>query len=486
MVKKILKVILGIIIALLLIILIKTILLKSRQINADPVSELAIQKKSITNLSEAIRFKTISNIDTSKVDWDEFKGFMNFIVDKYPLVDSFLNKEVINNYSLLYKWNGSNPELKPAILVSHYDVVPVEEESLDEWSFNPFSGIVDDGFIWGRGTMDDKISVIGILEAIESLLETGFQPERTFYIAIGHDEEVTGFNGGLQTAKFLDANNVNAEYVLDEGMIIVKDQVPGIKKDVALIGLSEKGFMSVELSVNMNAGHSAMPPEETAIGVMSGAIVKLRENQFKARVSEPIRGFFDYMGPEMPFSLKAVFANTWLFEKIILGIYQGKPASNALVKTTTSPTIFNSGIQDNVLPLQARATINFRILPGETSNSTLEHIKRVINDDRIVVEPYPGFSEPSPVSPIDSYGFKAIEKTIRQIFPDALVSPSLVNATTDSRHYTRLTNNVYRFLPYIAEEEDLERFHGINERLEIDAFRNTIRFYYQLIKNSNN
>ena len=483
MAKRIIKILISVIIILLLVILIKTLLLKTRQIEIESVEKISVNRQSIDNLSEAIRFKTISNADNSKVNWQEFDKYISFIEKTYPVVDSVLRKKMINKYSFLYKWEGTNSNLKPAVLIAHYDVVPADSGSLSEWDYEPFSGKTNNGFIWGRGSMDDKLSMIGILEAAEALLKEGYTPERTIYFGFGHDEEITGQNGGLHIAKYLESENIEAEFVLDEGLIIVRNQVPGIKKDVALIGLSEKGYLSVELSINMEAGHAAMPPQETAIGVMSGAITKIREKKPKAKVSDPIRKFFDYMGPEMSFGYKVVFANTWLFKKLILNIYQAKPASNALVRTTTSPTIFNAGMQDNVLPLEAKAIVNFRILPGETSAIVLEHIKKVIDDDRINIKTVSTISEPSPVSPIGTIGFKTIEKTIRQVFPNALVSPSLVNASSDSRHYNRITNNIYRFLPYTAEKEDLARFHGVNERLSIEAFKDCIRFYYQLMRN---
>jgi len=487
MIKKIVRIVLGLIILLIVIIIVNTLMLKSKQIEVIPVNKISIGKSSIDHLSEAIRFETISHVDTSLTDWKQFRDFIHFIETTYPQINNSLTKEIINNYSLLYKWEGKNINLKPVVLIAHYDVVPIEEESLSEWKEDPFGGKIDNKFIWGRGTMDDKLSVVGILEAVELLLKEGVNPERTIYFAFGHDEEILGQHGAKQIVKNLESKNVIAEFVLDEGLIIVRPpQVKGIKKDVALIGVSEKGYITVELSVNMDAGHSSMPPEETAVGVMSKAIVRLRENQPKAKVSEPIRGFFKYIGPEMPFHYKAVFANTWLFKKIILNIYKAKPASNALVRTTTSPTIFKSGIQANVLPLSAKATINFRILPGETIDGTITHVKNIVDDERIKIYPSPNFVEPSPVAPIDTYGFNTINTTIRQVFPETLVGPSLVNALTDARHYYNITDNIYHFLPYTADEVDLKRYHGVNERLSIEGFKDCIRFYYQLIRNCNN
>jgi len=239
------------------------------------------------------------------------------------------------------------------------------------------------------------------------------------------------------------------------------------------------------LSLDYEGGHASMPQKETTIDILARAIVKLRENQPQSRICEPIEKFIEYIGPEMPFIQKLVFANKWLFEGVILNIYESAPASNSLVRTTTAPTIFNSGIKDNILPTSASATLNFRILPGETVDDILSHIKNVIDDERIKISTGGFKSNPSRVSSTESKGFKTINETIKQIFPDVLISASLVNGATDSRHYTMISDDVYRFLPITLTTEDLPRFHGINERLSVEALNDCCRFYYQLIINSN-
>jgi len=437
------------------------------------------------HLSQSIQFETISNENSSQFDSVSFLKFCDFLIQSYPQTNAILDRLLINSCSILYKWNGINPDKKPIILTAHYDVVPVEKSTLNQWIEKPFSGKIDDNFIWGRGTMDDKSAVIGIMEAIEKLQNEGFIPDRTIYIAFGHDEEISGLNGAKMIVEHLKRNNVRAEFVLDEGSSITRKMVPGIEKDVALIGLSEKGYLSVMLSLDYEGGHASMPQKETTIDILARAIIKLRDNQPQSRICEPIEKFIEYIGPEMPFAQKLVFANKWLFEGVILNIYESASASNSLVRTTTAPTIFKSGIKDNILPTSASATLNFRILPGETVENILSHIKNVIDDERIIISTLDFNSNPSPVSSTESNGFKTINKAIKQIYPDVLISASLVNGATDSRHYAVISDDVYRFLPLTITTEDLPRFHGINERIGVDAFNDCCRFYYQLIKNSN-
>jgi carboxypeptidase PM20D1 len=484
-IKRILILVTGLLSVLIFVLLINTIRFKSKQLQTTPIPEIDIPGNAIMHLSQSIQFETVSNENSTLFDSVPFLNFCDFLTQTYPQINTNLERRLINNYSILYKWVGKNPDKQPIILTAHYDVVPVEKSTLNQWIEKPFSGKIDSSFIWGRGTIDDKLAVIGIMETVENLLKEGFIPERTIYVAFGHDEEIGGLNGAKMIAEHLKSNNVRAEFVLDEGLLITRKIVPGIEKDVALIGLSEKGYLSVELSLDYEGGHASMPQKETTIDILARAIVKLSENQLQSRICEPTEKFIEYIGPEMPFGQKLVFANKWLFEGIILNIYESAPASNSLVRTTTAPTIFNSGTKDNILPTSASATLNFRILPGETVENILSHIKNTIDDERIIIATGDYYSNPSPVSSTESMGFKTVNKTIKQIFPDVLISASLVNATTDSRHYTMISDDVYRFLPIPITSEDLRRFHGINERLSIDAFDDCCRFYYQLIKNSN-
>jgi carboxypeptidase PM20D1 len=481
--KRFFRVLLILLAVLIVILLINTFRFSSVQKEVQPAAKIQVSDSAVNHLSESVRFATNSYQEANRMDTAAFKGFARFLARTYPKVHASMQRELVNEHGLLYKWQGKRNDLAPIILMAHYDVVPVEAAAEKEWTQKPYSGIVKDGYIWGRGTMDDKVSVLGLMESAEMLLNEGYTPERTIYFAFGQDEEIGGEQGAKAIAALLKSRNIKAEMVLDEGHIIGKGLVPGIEKDVAMIGTSEKGFMSVELSIASEGGHSSMPPKETSIELLARAVVKLREEQPDKHFSAPIEDFFASVGPEMPFFQKLVIGNRWLFTGVLLNMYSKTNSGNALVRTTTAPTIFSSGVKDNVLPTTAKAMLNFRILPGESTQSVLQHIKDVVADERITIKPMPFMSEPSPVSPVNVPAYNAIETTIRQTFPSALVAPNLVIGATDSRYYTAVSDNVYRFLPLVTDSEDLKRLHGIDERISVEAWKDCIRFYYQLMKN---
>jgi carboxypeptidase PM20D1 len=467
------------------VLLVRTFTYKSKQVNVKAVAHAHIDEEALTHLSEAIQFKTVSSGETGGFDSTAFSLFIAYLTKTYPRADSVLHKQRINGFSLLYTWKGKNPNLKPIILIGHMDVVPALADSGEQWTNPAFSGAIKDGAVWGRGSLDDKISVIGILEAVEMLLKEGFAPERTTYLAFGHDEEIGGHNGAQKIAAYLLEHQVKAEFLLDEGLVITSGIVPGIEKNVALIGTSEKGYATFELSVAAEGGHSSMPAKETPIGILSAAVSALEKHPMKSKLSVPVQQFLDYVGPEMPFFSKIAFANRWLFAPLVIKKYENSNAGRAIVRTTTAPTIFRSGTKDNVLPGFATATINFRILPGETVEMVKQHIQKTIKDERVAIKAVGNIAEPSPVSEINNEGFKCLEKSIRQIFPNTLTAPSLVIAGTDARHYTAVAENQYRFVPLVAGPDDLTRIHGVNEKMSCPNFMNCICFYRQLILNFN-
>jgi carboxypeptidase PM20D1 len=484
LIKKILLTGLGLILIFIIYLLFNTLNFKSTQLKYEPATAFKINRASIENFSNAIKIKTVSPENEIDFDSVQFHKFERFLIETYPLVDSLLEKKTFNSFSFLYKWAGSDPNLKPIILMAHLDVVPVIEANLPDWKHQPFGGEIINDTIWGRGTIDDKVGVIGIMESLELLLKEGFKPNRSIYISFGHDEEINGFNGAQFIAQYLKDKKVQAEFVLDEGGNIVQHMIPDIDQDVALIGIAEKGFLSLELTVKMEGGHSSMPEKETAIDVLSNAIVKLKQNPFPAVVSPPINGFIQNLGPEMPFLNRLVFANKSIFESVITGIYEKSASGNALVRTTTAPTIFNSGVKDNVIPQTASAIVNFRIIPGETIDTVIERVKELTNDERIMIKKGEFISEPSKVSSIDSFGYHTLQKTISEIYPEVLVSPYLVLGATDSRHFKDISDNIYRFSAIKLNRGNIKSFHGLNERLPVSDFENSIRFYYQIIKNS--
>lgn len=318
--------------------------------------------------------------------------------------------------------------------MGHLDVVPVIEENRKYWKRNPFGGEVVQDTIWGRGAIDDKISVIALMEAIEWLQEKNFQPERTYLLALGHDEEIGGLQGARIMAEHLQEQGLQAEFVLDEGGSITRNMIPGLDNDAALVGIAEKGFATLYLSLELEGGHSSMPEKETAIDVMAGAISRLKKNPLPAEISPALESFIDYLGPEMTFVNRMAFANPWLFKPLIISAYEKSSSGNALVRTTTSPTIFNIGVKDNIIPLSAKAIVNFRILSDSSMEEVIEHVKDVVDDERIEISQGKFNTDSSMVSDVNTPNFSALHMTIAQSFPEAKLAPYLVVGATDSRH----------------------------------------------------
>ncbi|MDG1276534.1 MAG: M20 family peptidase [Algoriphagus sp.] len=472
--KKFFLGILFVLLVIVAILLFNTLRMSSKQVEAEPVAKADFSDQVYQNLSKAITFQTISFSEDAIPDSAAFFGFHRFLEETFPLTHANLTLEKINTYSLLYKWEGSDPSKKPLIMMSHQDVVPVDQPTLEAWEAAPFEGKITDTHIIGRGTMDDKGTLIAVLEAVEKLLSENYQPTRTLYITSGHDEEVGGARGAAEIAAHLKAQGVQAAMAIDEGGYIAEGLVPGVSAPVAMINLAEKGFASFRLIVETNGGHSSAPPRENTIGMLAQAIVDLENNQLPYKLVPPIDAQLEYMGPELPFFTKMAFANPWLFKQQLL---EGLNAH-----TTTAPTIIDGGIKNNVIPTVAEATINFRILPGETIESVQAHIESVISD-KVRVEPVGFLTNPSPVSTVDSESYKTLEKTIRGLYPGTVVVPGLLGGGTDARYFYDIAEDVYRFYPMRINAESMTRFHGIDEKISKENYQEILQFSYQLIKN---
>lgn len=460
------------------VVLFKTFTFKSKQPDIATVPAPDYTPESLDHFLGAIKFKTISYNDVAMLDSGQFNGFHRYLKTTYPLIHEKLSLKTVAGYSLLYKWQGSDPALAPYVLMAHQDVVPIEEASRSLWTVDPFEGVVKNDSIWGRGACDNKINLVGIMESVEKLLKENFQPKRTIYLAFGHDEEVGG-TGAMALAAELKSQNVEAELVLDEGGIVTTDKVPGMTKPVALIGNSEKGFLSLELKVEKNGGHSSMPEKETALDILTKAVVAIREHPFAADFSPSTLGFIDHIGPEMPFLQKMVFANTWLFKKVVIGIYESSPGGNALVRTTAVPTIFHAGIKDNVVPTSVTAVVNLRLLPGHDSEWVIEQVKNVINDARVQITTFGDFvSEPTGITSIDGPGYKLVNETVHKTFAETITTPFMMIGGTDSRHMEGISKNIIKFSPMI----DPVGFHGIDERVSTQSYSNTLWFFETLLR----
>lgn len=435
------------------------------------------------HLAKSIRFRTISHQLEESAE-REFDALLAWIERTYKLVFSTLLRTRLDCHSLLLEWPGRDRSLKPFLLASHLDVVPIDNETQSEWLHDPFSGDIDDGFLWGRGTLDDKIGVIGILEAVEALIESSFVPQRSLFLAFGHDEEVSGHNGALKIVKHLGERNVSLEFVLDEGGVIAEQILKQVSKPVALVGIAEKGYVSIELVASGPGGHSSMPTNENPIGILAEAVAKIQNNPMPSSISGATMELLAFLAPEADsFAERVVLSNLWLFNPIVKSILDRGPSASS-IRTSSAITLFNSGVKDNVLPKKASATVNFRTLPGETPADCIKHIAKTANDPRVSIHPSGVIHLPSPVSPTDSDGWYTIQATIQQLFPDVVVAPYLTMGATDGRHYHALTDNVYRFIPYRLGPDDLARIHGINERVAIADVSASVRFYGNLILNA--
>lgn len=473
--------------SLLLIVVANTLTMRSRQPEVILLQQdISIDsEKAAERLAQAIRLKTISYQEASDFIAEPFLQLIDLVAVTFPKVEQKLEKKVINRYSLLYRWRGKNPELKPLIFLAHLDVVPPDPKTAGQWQYPPFSGAIEDGYIWGRGTLDDKSSVFGVLEAVEYLIAQGFVPDRSIYLAFGHDEEIGGKQGAAKIAQYLKHQGVNALFTLDEGMVIVDEQLSPAQKMTGIIGVAEKGYVTLELNAKVAGGHSSMPAKESAVGALAKAVLALEENQMKPSLTGVSGELFEFLGPEMNGVKKLLFANRWLFDAVIMSVLLEKKSTAAMIRTTTAVTLLNAGVKENVLPAEASALVNFRILPENTSNDVLQHARTVVNNQAVTIQIVNNgmLKEASKISATDSFAFTQIGKTIQQIFKGALIAPGLVLAGTDSVHYEALSENSYRFAPYTFGPEDLSRVHGVNERIGIEDYRQMIQFYAQLILN---
>jgi len=469
-----------------------TLLVPSKQIGPQPHTPEGVQAPKVAqDLSGAIAFRTISwgpegTAEQRQATQDAFRGFHSYLEKTFPQVYAKLDHQVVGANNLLFTWKGADPSLKPMLLLGHQDVVPIEAGTENRWTRPPFSGDISDSFIWGRGTLDDKMTVVGVLEAVDLLLSKGFQPKRTIILAFGQDEEVGGLEGAEKIGQLLKSRGIQAEFVTDEGGFLALGMMPGVSAPVAMIGTSEKGYLSLELTVETVGGHSSVPPSTSSIGILSEAIHKIETHPMPAHVHGPIGEFLEYGAGSASFPMRVVFRNMWLFGPVVQHILESAPDTNATLRTTAAATIFRAGTKDNVMPSRATAIVNFRLLPGDTIASVIEHVRSVVDDPRVKLAPMAGEPpvEPSPRSSVHSPNFKLLQKTVAEVFPEAVVAPFVFVAATDSRHYALLTQDVYRFSPIPMNSEDVARIHGTNERIGIDDFARSIDFYCQLIRNA--
>ena len=459
----------------------------SRQLQVPPAPPLAIDTAAVAGkLAGAIRFRTESSATDPQANAAEFRKLHAWLQERFPRLHATLQREVVGDFSLLYTWRGSDPGAPGVALLAHHDVVPIEPGTESKWQAAPYAGEVRDGFVWGRGSWDDKGNLIAQMEAIEMLLASGFQPRQTIYLISGADEEVSGLRGALPIAKLLESRQVKLDFVLDEGLFISEGLMPGLAQPVAVVGVAEKGYVSVRLRASGVAGHSSAPPPpgQTAISRLATALGRLEQQQLPAALQGVAREMFETLAPEMGGFQRVALSNLWLFGPLVKKQLEQTGATNAMLRTTTALTIVQAGNKDNVIPGQAEAVVNFRILPGETRESVLRHVRATVGQG-IEAEALPGAVDPTGISPTGAPSFQLLQRTLRSLHPDVLVTPALYVAGSDSHHFTGLTGNIYRFSPVRVKPGDLPRLHGTDERIAIANLGELVRFYHQLLLNLN-
>ncbi len=455
----------------------------SRQVTVPPVAAIAIDEQAAAqSLSAAIQAKTVSSLDDASLNADQFELLHQHLQSRYPKLHATLQREVVGGLSLLYTWPGSDASAKGIMLMAHQDVVPIAPGTEERWQAEPFAGTVKEGFVWGRGSWDDKANLIAQMEAVEMLVASGFKPKRTIYLAFGADEEVGGNRGAKAIAELLKQRGVKLDFIIDEGLLITEGVLAGLKPAAAIIGIAEKGYVSLQLSVEAKPGHSSIPPAKgtSAIAMMSAALQELDQKQLPANIRGVAREMFATVAPEMSGFNRVALSNLWLFGSVVQKQLEASASTNAMLRTTTALTIVNAGIKDNVLPGLAEATVNFRLLPGDTQSTVVEHAKQAIGNDKVTLKVSVA-SEASKVAPTDSASYKLIERTVRELFPDTIVAPGLMVGGTDSKHFEDICDHIYKFSPVRAKPEDLSRFHGTNERISTSNLAELIRFYHRLL-----
>ena len=487
MIRRVLLLVLAALLLLVAAVAVNTWRQGSRQLQVAPAPPVAVDEAAVADkLAGALRLRTVSSLDDPALNAQEFRKLHAYLEQRFPKLHATLQREVVGGLSLLYTWQGSDPNAKPVALMAHQDVVPIEPGTESRWQAAPFAGEIRDGYVWGRGAWDDKGNLVAQMQAVETLLEAGFQPRQTVYLIAGADEEVSGLRGAQAIAKLLEARKVKLDFVIDEGLFIANGLMPGVKQPVALIGIAEKGYMSVVLKAKGTPGHASAPPPpgQTAISKLSVALRRLDEEQLPAAVKGVAREMFETLAPEMSGFQRVALANLWLFGPLVQPQLEKAAATNSMLRTTTALTIVQGGNKDNVIPASAEATVNFRIMPGETRASVLQHVREKVGPD-VELRELPGAVDPTGVSPTAAPSFQALNRTVRSLFPDVLVTPALYVAGSDSHHFTGLTDNIYRFSPVRVQPADLPRLHGTNERIAVANLGELVRFYHQLLRNLN-
>ena len=432
-------------------------------------------------LAEAVRFKTISYQDRGKIDYGAFAGFHAYLREIYPRVFERLEVELLNDFSLLIRWPGKDHSLQPILFTAHMDVVPIEPGTERDWQHPPFDGVVADGRIYGRGTLDDKQGLMGLLEAAEQLLAEGFVPARTMVMAFGHDEEIAGNYGAAAIAERLRELDMHFEWMVDEGGMLLSDNplLPG--KTMAMINIAEKGYLTLTLVATGDGGHSSNPPQISTIGRLSAALARIEQNPFPPQLVGPVEAMLETIGPHVSQPERFIFNNLWLTGGLVASRMAEDRLTLPFVRTTTALTMFNAGVKENVVPQRAEAKVNFRLLPGDSPDMVVKHIESLVNDPLIEIT-YEDWDNIPGIADHEGSGFSVISAAVEAVYPGTIVAPSLLTATTDTRHYVDLVDNQYRFHGVLMASSQVSSIHGTNEYVDVKSYEKSIAIARQMME----
>ncbi|MFP4491788.1 MAG: M20/M25/M40 family metallo-hydrolase [Spirochaetaceae bacterium] len=448
----------------------------------EPAEEMPLEidnERAAESLAKMVRCKTVSSKNSKLTDPTQFEAFRKLLAERYPELHRTCSLERIGENGLLYRWEGRS-DGEPTVLMSHYDVVPAEEES---WAKPPFAGIMEEGVLWGRGTLDTKGTLCGIMEAVETHISRGFIPENDIYLSFGGDEEIAGKDTPAIVSE-LEKRGVRPALVVDEGGAVVEGVFPGIEGPCALVGTGEKGFLDMEFSMQSSGGHASAPPPHTLLGSLSQAAVAIEKHPFPFRLTKPVKEMFSTLGRHTSLPARIIFANLRIFSPLINFACKKRGGElNALVRTSCAFTMAEGSKATNVLPSSAKMVANLRLMGGETTEFAEEYLRKVIGNPDITLRKLYG-NDPSPFSDTSSEGWKRLSRAIHRTWPGAIVSPYLMIACSDSRHYCRISDKVMRFSAMAFSKEERETIHGHNERIPIEKIVTTVKFYMRLIAES--
>lgn len=434
-------------------------------------------EKAVSDLAEMIRCKTVSDRNHDAEDEREFKKFKTLLPTLFPNVYRECEYIEVGERAILLRWGGRSADA-PTVLMAHYDVVSADGK---KWQKPPFEGIVENGILWGRGALDTKITLNGILQAAEALINEGFVPKNDIYFAFGGDEEING-HGAADIVELFARRGITPSLVCDEGGAVVENMFPGVRRPCALIGIAEKGMLNVEYSVSGGGGHSSSPSSVTPIGRLSRACITLEKNPFKFRITPAAAQMFDTLGRHSTFVYKLIFANLWFFSPLLNLITRKSGGElNAIVRTTVAFTQMQGSPGLNVIPPYAKMTSNLRLLPGDTKKSALERIRSLIKDKEVRVAEIDGM-EPTVISDTDCEGYERLSAAVAESWHGAIVSPYLMFACSDSRHWGRISDKVYRFSAMQLSSEERATIHGNDERVPLGTVAKSVEFYIRLMK----